>query len=102
MIFCDQQGSSVPQCLWRLASALPYAQQEKLKSALILFLVKDFHVSLSGREEDWLGSEATTPEEQKELEALEVHGEQVARGGVFGGEGGREAASWKWKINTKY
>lgn len=48
------------------------AQQDEAKSALILFLVKDFHVSLSGREEDWLGSEATTPEEQKELEALEV------------------------------
>lgn len=72
MTSCDQQGSSVPQCLWKLASASLWAQQDKLKSALIFFLVKDFHVSVSGREEDWLGSEATTAEEQKALEALEV------------------------------
>lgn len=69
---CDQQGSSVPQCLWKLASALLCVPQDKVKSALILILIKDFHLSPLGREEDWLGSEATTLEEQKELEALEV------------------------------
>lgn len=72
MTSCDQQGSSVPQCLCRLASALLCVQQEKVKSALTLIPIKDFHLSLNGREEDWLGSEATPLEEQKELEALEV------------------------------
>lgn len=36
-------------------------------------LIKDFHVSLSGSEDDWMAAETDAPQGQSELEALEAH-----------------------------